>query len=222
MTGLSILLVDDHPIVREGYRRLLERQPGFRVCAEADDAQSAYKSYKDLKPDVVVMDLAMPGASGVEAVRHIRQWDRNARILIFSMHLSAAMTLKAFEAGASGFVTKSSGPDELIRAVSTVASGGRVLSPDVSEAIAADRLASPSQIADDLSPRETEILRLVASGMESEEIADLLSLSPKTVRNHHYAIKSKIGARNDAHLVWLAVGAGLVHIDAVKPGLADD
>lgn len=222
MTGLSILLVDDHPVVREGYRRLLERQPGFRVCAEADDARSAYQAYKDFKPDVVVMDIGMPGASGVEAVRHIRQWDRTARILIFSMHLSAAVTLKAFEAGASGFVTKSSDPAELIRAVSIVASGGRVLSPDVSQVVAADRLASSSQIVDDLSPRETEILRLLASGMESEEIADLLSLSPKTVRNHHYAIKAKIGARNDAHLVWLAVGAGLVQIEAAKPDLAGD
>ena len=222
MTGLSILLVDDHPVVREGYRRLLERQAGFRVCGEADDAQSAYRAYKEFKPDVVVMDIAMPGASGVEAVRHIRQWDRNARVLIFSMHLSTAVTLKAFEAGASGFVTKNSGPAELIRAVSIVASGGRVLSPDVSQLVAADRLASSSQIVDDLSPREAEILRLLASGMESEEIAGLLNLSRKTVRNHHYAIKSKIGARNDAHLVWLAVSAGLVQMDAMKPCLPDD
>ena len=222
MTGCSILLVDDHPVVREGYRRLLERQPGFRVCAEAGDAQGAYQAYKEFGPDVVVMDIAMPGASGIEAVRHIRQWDKNARILIFSMHLSVAVTLKAFEAGASGFVTKSSGPAELIQAISTVASGGRVLSPDVSQIMAADRLASSSQIVDDLSPRETEILRLLASGMDSEAIADLLRLSPKTVRNHHYAIKAKIGARNDAHLVWLAVGAGVVQIEAVKLAPLDD
>jgi DNA-binding NarL/FixJ family response regulator len=222
MTDLTILLVDDHPVVREGYRRLLERHPGFRVSGEANDAQSAYQAYKGLKPDVVVMDIAMPGASGIEAVRHIRQWDRNARILIFSMHLSVAVTLKAFEAGASGFVTKSSGPAELIRAVSTVAAGGRVLSPDVSEVIAADRLASASQIVDNLSPRETEILRLVASGMDSEAIAELLNLSPKTVRNHHYAIKAKIGARNDAHLVWLAARAGLVQIDAGLPALPEE
>ena len=222
MTGLTILLVDDHPVVREGYRRLLERHPGFHVCGEADNAQDAYQAYKEHKPDVVVMDIAMPGASGIEAVRHIRQWDRNARILIFSMHLSVAVTLKAFEAGASGFVTKSSGPAELIRAVSTVAAGGRVLSPDVSEVIAADRLASASQIVDDLSPRETEILRLVASGMDSEAIAELLSLSPKTVRNHHYAIKAKIGARNDAHLVWLAARAGLVQIDAGLPAVPEE
>jgi len=103
-----------------------------------------------------------------------------------------------------------------------VASGGRVLSPDVSQIIAADRLSSSSQIVDDLSPRETEILRLLASGMDSEAIADLLRLSPKTVRNHHYAIKAKIGARNDAHLVWLAVGAGVVQIETVKLAPLDD
>lgn len=222
MTGLSILLVDDHPVVREGYRRLLERQPGFKVCAEVDNAQSAYHAYKEFGPDVVVMDVAMPGASGVEAVRHIRQWDKNARILVFSMHLSAAMTIKAFEAGASGFVTKSSGPAELIRAVSTVASGGRALSPDVSQVIADDRLEPRSQIVADLTPRETEILRLLASGMESEHIAQLLHLSPKTVRNQHYAIKNKIGARNDAHMVWLAAGAGLVRIEHAEPQQAND
>jgi DNA-binding NarL/FixJ family response regulator len=222
MTGVTILLVDDHPIVREGYRRLLERQPGFSVCAEVDNAQAAYLAYKEFQPSIVVMDIAMPGASGIEAVRHIRQWDKNARILIFSMHLGAAMTLKAFEAGALGFVTKSSAPSELIRAVSTVASGTRVLSEDVSQALAADRLAGASDLVDDLSPREAEILRLLASGMASEDIAVVLGLSPKTVRNQHYAIKSKIGARNDAHMVWLAVGAGLLPINDVKIELPQD
>jgi two-component system invasion response regulator UvrY len=222
MTGISILLVDDHPVVREGYRRLLERQAGFRVCAEVGDARSAYRAYKQHAPDVVVMDIALPGASGIEAVRHIRQWDRNARILIFSMHLSAAVTLTAFEAGASGFVTKSSGPAELIRAVSGVGAGGRVLSPDVAEVLAVDRLEGPSDVIRDLSPRETEILRLLASGMDSEEIAALLNLSPKTVRNHHYAIKAKIGARNDAQLVWIAARADLVQMGTAEPASSDD
>ncbi len=222
MTGISILLVDDHPVVREGYRRLLERQAGFRVCAEVGDAPSAYRAYKQHAPDVVVMDIALPGASGIEAVRHIRQWDRNARILIFSMHLSAAVTLTAFEAGASGFVTKSSGPAELIRAVSGVGAGGRVLSPDVAEVLAVDRLVGPSDVIRDLSPRETEILRLLASGMDSEEIAALLNLSPKTVRNHHYAIKAKIGARNDAQLVWIAARADLVQMGTAEPASSDD
>jgi DNA-binding NarL/FixJ family response regulator len=210
MTPLRILLVDDHPIVREGYRRLLERQAGFQVCAEADDAKQAYRACKDHRPDVIVMDLALPGASGIEAVRHIRQWDKDARILVFTMHAGPGFALKAFEAGASGYVTKSSEPGDLVRAIKAVAGGGRFLSEDIARAIAADRLAGPERAIEHLGPRETEILRLLASGMTSDAIAKLLNLSPKTVRNHHYAIKSKIGAQNDAQLVWLAVSAGLV------------
>jgi two-component system, NarL family, invasion response regulator UvrY len=217
MSELSILLVDDHPVVREGYRRLLEQQHAFRVCAEAENAKAAYQSYKDHRPSVVVMDMAMPGTSGIEAVRHIRQWDKDARILIFTMHLGSAFALKAFEAGASGYVTKSSEPRELIRAVSVVGAGGRFLSEDVSQVIAADRLSEGSNIVSVLGPRETEILRLLALGMTSEVIAKLLHLSQKTVRNHHYAIKTKIGARNDAHLVWIALSAGLVEAELAKP-----
>lgn len=217
MNGISILLVDDHPVVREGYRRLLERQPGFRVCAEAEDAGGAYQAYKANKPDVVIMDVGLQGASGLEALRHIREWDKEARILVFTMHQGAAYALKAFEAGASGYITKGSQPGELVKAVDIVARGGRFISDDISKAIAAETLSGDSRIIDGLAPRETEILRLLASGLSSDEIADLLHLSHKTVRNHHYAIKRKIGARNDAHLVWLAVNAGLVEDDLVKP-----
>jgi DNA-binding NarL/FixJ family response regulator len=216
MNVISILLVDDHPVVREGYRRLLEQRPEFRVCAEADDAQQAYKSYKDHRPDVVVMDLALQGVGGLEALRHIREWDKRARILVFTMHLGAAFALKAFEAGALGYVTKGSEPGELLKAVAAAATGRRFLSEDISRALAADRLAGPYRVVEDLGPRETEILRLLASGFDSETIATLLNLSHKTVRNHHYAIKSKIGARTDAHLVWIAVRAGLVTIEDAK------
>jgi DNA-binding NarL/FixJ family response regulator len=212
MTPVRILLVDDHPVVREGYRRLLERQAGFQVCAEAGDAMEAYCAYKDHRPDVAVMDIALPGASGLEAVLHIRQWDGDARVLVFTMHAGPAFALKAFEAGASGYVTKSTEPEVLLRAVKTVADGGQFLSEDIARAVAADRLAGSRSPVEHLSPRETEILRLLASGMTSDAIAELLNLSRKTIRNHHYAIKSKIGARNDAHLVWLAVSAGLVSI----------
>lgn len=208
--AVRILLVDDHPIVREGYRRLLEQEPGFEVCAEADNAAEAYQAYRKTTPDVVVMDLHLPGPGGIEAVRHIRQWDSKARVLIFTMQLGAAYALKAFEAGALGYVTKSSNPEELIEAISAVAAGRRMVSADVSQAIAADSLAGASQLVKQLTPRESEILRMIAEGTPDEVIADQLSLSPKTVRNHHYTIKSKIGARNDAHLVWLAIEAGLV------------
>ncbi|UTD28734.1 response regulator transcription factor [Bradyrhizobium sp. WD16] len=214
MSELTILLVDDHPVVREGYRRLLERTPGYRVVAEADDATSAYQAYQRTKPDVVIMDLSLPGVGGIEALRHIRQWDRDARILIFTMHGGAGFALKAFEAGATGYVTKGSDAAELVRSVAVVAQGGRVLSNDVAREIAVERLAHPHSPLDELGPRESEILRLIASGWSAEEISASLHLSLKTVRNYHYQIKAKVGARTDAHLVWLAVRAGLIQADA--------
>jgi DNA-binding NarL/FixJ family response regulator len=210
MTETAILLVDDHPVVREGYRRLLERQPGYRVVAEADSAASAYRAYRSTSPDAVIMDLSLPGAGGLDAIHHIKQWDKRARILVFTMHSGAAFALKAFEAGASGYITKSSDAAELVRAVATVAGGGRALSNDIAREIAAERLAQGRSPIDDLAPREVEILRLVAAGRTTGEIAEFLNLSPKTVQNYHYQIKSKIGARTDAHLVWLAIAAGLV------------
>ena len=216
MTEVTILLVDDHPVVREGYRRLLERGGGYRVIAEADAAAPAYQAYQRSKPDVVVMDLSLPGVSGLDAVRHIRQWDPRARILVFTMHDGAAFALKTFEAGALGYVTKSSDASELVRSVGIVAKGGRALSSDIARAIAAERLAGERSLVDDLGPRETEILRLIASGLTSGEIALMLNLSRKTVQNHHYQIKSKVGARTDAHLVWLAIGAGLISLETVS------
>lgn len=210
MSELTILLVDDHPVVREGYRRLLERTPGYRVVAEASDATSAYQAYQKAKPNVVIMDLSLPGVGGIEALRHIRQWDRDARVLIFTMHSGAQFALKAFEAGAAGYVTKGSDAAELVNSVAIVAKGGRAMSDDVAREIAAERLAHPQSQLDELSPREMEILRLIASGWSAEEVAASLHLSLKTVRNYHYQIKGKVGARTDAHLVWLAIGAGLV------------
>ena len=217
MSELTILLVDDHPVVREGYRRLLERTPGYRVVAEAHDAASAYQAYQKSKPDVVIMDLSLPGIGGIEAVRHIRQWDRDARILVFTMHSGAGFALKAFEAGAAGYVTKGSDAAELVRSVAIVAKGGRALSNDVAQEIAVERLADPRSPLEELSPRETEILRLIASSWSAEEISASLHLSLKTVRNYHYQIKAKVGARTDAHLVWLAIGAGLVPAGSQAP-----
>ncbi|HML29756.1 MAG TPA: response regulator transcription factor [Hyphomicrobium sp.] len=212
MKPISILLVDDHPVVREGYRRLLELRPRFTVCAEAENVNQAYIAYKAHLPSVVIMDLSLVGVSGVEGLRRIRELDKDAKILIFSMHAGSAFALKAFEAGARGYITKSSAPAELIKAVEVIAEGGRAMSEDISRAIAAAHLGGNRTI-DALSPRETEVLRLVATGLSSEAISSLLNLSLKTVRNIHYAVKSKIGAENDAHLVWLALAAGLIPAD---------
>jgi DNA-binding NarL/FixJ family response regulator len=207
---IAVLIVDDHPVVREGYKRLLERIGEFRIAGEADAATSAYELYRRLAPDVVIMDLALQGASGLEAVRHIRQWDPRAKILVCSVHGTASFALKSFEAGASGFVTKSGSPKEFVEAVRTVAQGGRALGMEIAHEIASERLVRHGSALNALGPRETEILRQIASGATDLDIARALNLSLKTVQNYHYRIKDKVRARTDAQLVWFAVEAGLV------------
>ncbi|MBV9564541.1 MAG: response regulator transcription factor [Bradyrhizobium sp.] len=214
MTGraaatISILLVDDHPIVRQGYRRVLEHQGDFRVVAEADGAAVAYAAFKSHTPDVVVLDISMPGASGLEAIRKLRTRSDDVRILVFSMHGEAPLVKAAFAAGANGYVTKSSEPTALIRAIRAVTRGERALSDDIAHALAADSLDPQRSKLDLLGEREIEILRQIAAGATKEEIAAHLNLSTKTVQNYHYLVKAKTGLRTDAQLVRLAAECGL-------------
>lgn len=210
--GISILLVDDHPIVRQGYRRVLESQRDFQVVAEAEDAASAYNAFKALSPDVVVMDISMPGASGLEAIRNIRARGGRARILVFSMHSEASLVKAAFNAGAGGYVTKSSEPAVLIRAIRSVAHGERAMSDDIAQVLALESLAPSGSALDQLAEREIEILRQIAAGATNEEVAQNLNLSLKTVQNYHYMIKVKTGLKTDAQLVRLATQCGLTEL----------
>jgi DNA-binding NarL/FixJ family response regulator len=209
---ISILLVDDHPVVRQGYRRVLENQSDFHVVAEADGAASAYAAFKAHAPDIVVMDISMKGASGLEAIRNIRSRNQRARILVFSMHSEAALVKAAFSAGASGYVTKSSEPATLIHAVRSVARGERAMSDDVAHVLAAESLNPSQSILGRLGEREIEILRQLASGSTTEQIATNLNLSTKTVQNYHYMVKAKTGLQTDAQLVRLAVECGLTSL----------
>ena len=136
-----VMLVDDHAIVREGYRSLLQKQDRLQVVAEAGNGAEAYRIYKEVKPDLVIMDVSMPGIGGVEAIRRIRQWDHFARILVFTMHQSAAYAVQAIKAGARGFVTKSNPPEALLRAIAEVMAGHIALSPDIDHELAISRLA---------------------------------------------------------------------------------
>lgn len=207
MSVVRILLVDDHPVVREGYKRLLERHARYAVVAEAGDARAAYIAYREAAPDVTIMDLSLPGASGLEAVRHIRQYDRAARIVVFTMHQGAAFAMKAITTGACGYITKSSEPQQLLVAVDAALAGRTTISPDVLEELALARVGNKLDV---LSPRQTEILRLVALGRTTQEIADELCVSVKTVQNTHYIIRSTLGVRTDAELVWLALEARIL------------
>lgn len=210
--SISILLVDDHPVVRQGYRRVLEYQSDFRVVAEADNATNAYGAFKTHAPDVVVMDISMPGASGLEAIRNIRSRNSHAGILVFSMHSEPAQVKAAFKAGANGYVTKSSEPATLIRAIRTVARGECAMSDDIAHVLAEDSVAPSRSALDLLGEREIEILRQIAAGSTKEQIAANLNLSMKTVQNYHYLVKAKTGMRTDAQLVRLAIECGLADL----------
>ena len=207
---IRVLLVDDHAVVREGYRTLLQKHEGILVVGEADAAHAAYQAYKDTKPDVVVMDITMPGRGGIDAIEHLRRWDAEACVLIFSMHVQAAYALQAFRAGAKGYVTKSSSPDLLVSAVRDVAHGRTAVCPDIAEALAVDRVTREQSTLETLSPREFEILQMLLNANSSEEIAVSLNVSKKTVANYHYLIKSKLGVATDIELIHYGLRYGLI------------
>lgn len=207
---IRVLLVDDHAVVREGYRRLIEKHSGIEVVAEAGDAATGYAAFKAASPDVAVIDISMPGRGGIDLVRQIRQWEPTARILIFTMHASATYAQQAFRAGARGYVTKSSPPEVLVSAIRDVFIGRPALCAEINEVIATNRLCDEVSAVDALSPREFEVLRMILDAKATDEIASAFNLSPKTVANYHYEIKSKLGVRSDIELVYLCMRQGLV------------
>lgn len=206
----TIMLVDDHAIVREGYRSLLQKQPRLKVVAEASDGAEAYRLFKATRPDLVIMDLTMPGFGGVEAIRRIRQWDPAARILAFTMHQNAAYAVQAIRAGARGYVTKSSPPEALVRAIFEVLQGGIAFSADIDHELALSRVADTPAATDVLTPREFEILRMLLAESSTEDIAEILHLSPKTVANTRYLVKAKLGVASDIELVLVALRQGIL------------
>jgi len=203
---LSVLLVDDHAVVREGYRRLLERHGEIAVIGEASDAASAHSLFISLAPRIVVMDITLPGPSGVEAMRSMLLHDPDARVLIFSVHEDAIFVRRALQAGAFGYVTKASAPNVLVEAVLSVARGKKYLSPDVAQSVA---LGEGAAYSHGLTPREFDVLRLIIHGRTIQEIADALGLNTKTVANHQTAVRQKLGADTTIALLRRASELGL-------------
>jgi two-component system invasion response regulator UvrY len=201
---IRIMLVDDHAIVRAGFRRLLEQRADFRVVAEAADAERAYALYVEHEPDVVVLDLSMPGVSGLDTIRRIVARQPAARIVVFSMHEDAAVAERAIQLGARGYVTKSNAPEVLAAAVGEVVAGRLALSPDMAKSIAMLKLSGDGNPLQSLTAREFEIFRLLVTGRPPIEIAKLLNLSAKTVANYHTLIKQKLNINSDVELVLLA------------------
>lgn len=205
--SVSVLLVDDHAVVREGYRRLLERSRSIQVVGEAADAQAAYAEFIDKHPQVTVMDISLPGASGIEALRRIRQRDPDACVLMFSMYEEPIFASRALEAGASGYITKASAPDALVDAVLTVARGEPYITGRIAQVLALRASQVTSQA--DLSPREFEVLRLLVAGRTVSETAEKLGLTVKTVANHQSILRQKLGAESALQLLQAAARLGV-------------
>ncbi|HJU71281.1 MAG TPA: response regulator transcription factor [Paucimonas sp.] len=210
---IRLLLVDDHAVVREGYRRLLERRADLTIVGEAASGAEACTLQRELNPDVVIVDLVLPDISGIEVIRRLAQRQANCRMLAFTMHCNPLFASQALKAGALGFVTKSSAPEVLIDAVYKVACNERVLSPDIAPELALTLLDGTGEdLIQGLTSREFEVLRLLVHGCNSEEIGARLHISPKTAHNIHYQIKAKLGARNDFDLMRIALRMKLADV----------
>ena len=212
---LRIFLGDDHRLVRQGFRRILEERPDWEIVGEASDGRETVKLVAALQPDVAVLDIGMPLLNGIEAAGQIVRQSPKTRVLILSMHLNEAYVTRALQAGACGYLLKDSADEDLIHGITAVASGKSFFSPAVAKVMLDDyvRHLAAKGVADryeSLSDREREIFQLIAEGHSNKEIAEILSLSPTTVETHRAHILQKLDVHNTAELVLYAVRRGII------------
>ena len=207
---IRILLVDDHAVVRAGYRALLEDHVTVDILGEAENGEAAVKLFGELDPDVIIMDLSLPGIGGLEAIRRIIQRKHDARILAFSMHEDTVFVEQALQAGARGYISKRSAPAVLVDAVKAIAAGNIYLDPDIAQRLAFQKTRGASSPIAALSTREFEIFCLLAEGQTVAEVARRLSLSGKTVANYSTQIKSKLDVNTAAEMARIAIRHGFV------------
>lgn len=206
-----IVLIDDHAVVRTGYRRLLSAEPGFEVVGEASSADEANALVIRSLPDVALVDLSLKGSSGLEAIRGMLARLPTLRILVLSMHDSAGHVTQALKSGAHGYLTKYCEPDEVIDAIRRVAAGRRAFSADIADILAGEAIDGDTPLHQ-LTPREFEVLRLLAHGETASDIADAMHLSPKTIFNYLSLIRQKLDADSDFKLLHFAARHGLVEM----------
>jgi DNA-binding NarL/FixJ family response regulator len=218
MSVTTILLVDDHQVVREGFRALLAAQEDFRIVGEAGNGLEAVRMAERLEPDVVVMDLMMPGLNGLEVARQISQRCSRSRIVVLSMHSNEGYVLEALRNGASAYVLKDSSSADLVRAVREALEGRRYLSPPLSEPaidayIERARMGETLDLYETLTSREREVLQLSAEGYTTPEIAAKLFISPRTVESHRANVMHKLGLRSQTDLIRFALQRGILPLE---------
>jgi two-component system, NarL family, invasion response regulator UvrY len=211
MSGnIKVMLADDHAVVRMGFRLLLDGSPDIRVVAEAESGEDAVRRFTEVKPDVVVLDLSMPGIGGLEALSRILAREPAAKVLVLTAHEDAMHAKRVLKAGALGYLSKRSAAEELIQAIRQVYAGRTFLEPAIAQQLAMEQLTGTRSPVDMLSEKEFKVFLALARGQSVAEIAEVLSLSPRTIGTHLYNIKQKLGASNSAELAIVAMRHGLL------------
>jgi DNA-binding NarL/FixJ family response regulator len=216
MQVIRVLLADDHTLVRAGFCRLLEGIPGIQVVGEASNGREALEMIETKRPDMVLMDIGMPGLNGLEATARVTHDLPGIRVIILSMHSDKEYVLKALRAGASGYLLKDVDINQLEMAIKAVAEGETFLSPSISRHVISDyvnRVGSESSPREELTPRQREILQLIAEGRSKQDIAQMLGVSLKTVETHRDQMMEKLGLHDVAGLVRYAIRTGIVCAD---------
>ena len=209
---INVMLVDDHAVVRMGFRMLLEATDDIRVVAEAESAEAAYQQIATAQPDVIVMDISLGGTMGVEATRRIVARDKHARVLGLSSHEDPSYVRYMLKAGALGYLSKRTAPDELIHAIRQVNEGRMYIDSHLSQRMALEEFNGEKSPIEVLSEREFGVFIQLAKGASVNQIAELLNISPRTVGTHLYNVKQKLGVANQAELTLIAVRHGLIEL----------
>ncbi len=218
MDSIQVLLVEDHTIVRKGLRALLEGEPDIQVVGEAEDGRQALDQVQQLLPDVVLMDIGMPGLNGLEATRQIKHQFPKTKVVVLTMHTNAEYVFSVLQAGASGYLVKQAATEEVISAIRAVYQGGSFLSPSISTKVIEEylRRAGTTEVVDPyerLTGREREVLQLIVEGHSTQEIATLLYVSGKTVETHRARLMEKLDIHTIAELTQYAIRKGIIELD---------
>jgi two-component system invasion response regulator UvrY len=213
---INVFLVDDHELVRTGIRRILEDVRGIKVVGEAQSGETAVTFCRQHHPDVILMDMNMPGIGGLEATRKILRIRPDVRIIVLTIHSENPFPTKVMQAGAAGYLTKGAAPDEMIQAIRLVHSGQRYISPEIAQQMALSQFASADENPfKSLSERELQIMMMITKGQKVTDISEQLNLSPKTVNSYRYRLFSKLGINGDVELTHLAIRYGMLDADTL-------
>jgi len=210
--SIKVMLVDDHAVVRMGFRLLLEGSSNIEVVGEAESGEEAVREFQELAADVLVMDISMPGIGGLEAIERVLAKEPQQRILVLSAHEDVMHAKRVLKAGASGYLTKRSAADVLIEAVRTVHKGKIYMESKIAQELAVEQVSGSKNPVDALSEKEFKVFLALAKGQSVQEIAEIMSLSPRTVGTHLYNIKQKLSASNSAELAIIAIRSGLIDL----------